>query len=254
MGMLEGKVCLITGAASNPGIGHSIAHLFADHGATLVLTDIDESGLEKTAAEVSAKGVEVAHWHQNVTDEGQWIETMGAIEQRFGRLDVCVNNAGIAILKALEEMTLADYNRQMDVNMTSVFLGTQKAVVLMRKHRTRGSVINMSSLVGLVGVPNVSAYGASKGGVRLFSKTVALETARDGIRCNTIHPGLIDTNIQQASVKDNPEVYEQLQQAVPMGYMGKPIEVARAALFLASELSDYITGSEIHVDGGMAAQ
>lgn len=253
MSRLTGKVCLVTGAASNPGLGYATALLFAQEGARLVVTDIDEAGLEACEASLREAGGEVVTWRQDVTSESGWSETMAKIHDHYGRLDVLVNNAGIAVLKPLEEFTLADYERQMSVNMTSVFLGTQAAVASMRKSGG-GSIVNMSSVAGLVGVPGVSAYGASKGGVRLFTKTVALECAKDNIRCNTVHPGIIDTNMQQVALRDNPEQYEILNESVPVGRMGRPEEVARCVLFLASDESSYVTGTELVVDGGLTAQ
>ncbi|MFV8816113.1 SDR family NAD(P)-dependent oxidoreductase [Haliea sp. E17] len=253
MARLEGKVCLVTGAASNPGLGYAAVQLFAREGAKLAISDIDEAGLEACAAAARAAGAEVLAFRQDVTSEEGWTHAMDAIKDKFGRLDVLVNNAGIAMLKPLAEFTLAEYHRQMDVNMTSVFLGSRAAAELMREGGG-GSIVNMSSIAGLVGVPGVSAYGASKGGVRLFSKTVALEYATAGVRCNTVHPGVIDTNMQQVSIRDNPEVFEQLKREIPMGRMGRPEEVAQCVLFLASDDSSYVTGSELVVDGGQFAQ
>jgi NAD(P)-dependent dehydrogenase (short-subunit alcohol dehydrogenase family) len=179
---------------------------------------------------------------------------MAAIQSEHGRLDALINNAGIAVLKTLPELSLADYNRQMLVNMTSVFLGTQKGVALMRETGVKGSIVNMSSVAALVGVPACSAYAAAKGGVISFTKTVAAETAADGIRCNTLHPGLIDTNMQRQSSVDNPEEYVKLNAAVPMGYMGPPQTIADAALFLVSDLSTYMTGAQMVIDGGLINQ
>lgn len=254
MARLEGKVCLVTGAASYPGLGYSIAMLFAKEGARLVITDIDEGGLESCASAIKEAGGDVAYWRQDVTDEADWQKTLTDIEQNYGQLDVLVNNAGIAVLKPLEDFTLPEYERQMQVNMTSVFMGTQAAVALMRKTGSGGSIVNMSSVAGLVGVPGVSAYSASKAGVRLFSKTIAMETARDKIRCNTVHPGIINTNMQQVSLRDNPEQYDILNNTIPVGRMGEPEEVAQCVLFLASDESGYVTGTELVVDGGLTAQ
>lgn len=253
MARLTDRICLITGAASNPGLGHATARRFAEEGATLVLTDIDEAGLKACADEMAALGATVETWRQDVTSEAEWTDTMARIRERFGRLDVIVNNAGIAVLKPIEQFTLDDYNRQMDVNMTSVFLGTQAALAQMREQGS-GSIVNMSSVAGIVGVPGVSVYAASKGGVRLFSKTVAMECARQGIRCNTVHPGVIDTNMQSVALRDNPEQYEILQQTIPMGRMGDPVDIANAVLYLACDESRYVTGTELVVDGGMISQ
>ena len=254
MGLVEGKVCLVTGGASNPGLGHAIAHKLASEGASVIVTDVDGEGAERTAAEINAQGGQAQAWAQDVTDEALWDETISRIRAEYGKLDALINNAGIAVLKTLPELTLADYNRQLLVNMTSVFLGTQKAVALMRETGVKGSIINMSSVAALVGVPACSAYAAAKGGVIGFTKTVASETTAEGIRCNTIHPGLIDTNMQRQSSVDNPEEYVKLNDAVPMGYMGPPHSIADAALFLVSDLSTYMTGAQMVIDGGLINQ
>ncbi len=253
MPRLAGKVCMVTGAASNPGLGHAIVQLFAREGAKLVISDIDEKGLAACEAEAVAAGAEVLAFSQDVTSESGWADAIAAARERFGQLDVLVNNAGIAVLRPLDEFTLDDYNRQMTVNMTSVFLGTRAAVASMRE-TGGGAIVNMSSIAGLVGVPGVSVYSASKAGVHVFSKGVALECARDNIRCNTVHPGLIDTNMQQLALKDNPEQYDILNDSVPVGRMGTPLELAQAVLFLASDDASYITGTELIVDGGLIAQ
>ncbi len=254
MGLVDGKVCLVTGGASNPGLGHAIAHKLASEGASVIVTDIDGEGAATTAAEIVAEGWKAEAWQQDVTDEAAWDATLGQIRTQHGRLDALINNAGIAVLKTLPELSLADYNRQMLVNMTSVFLGTQKAVAIMRDTGVKGSIINMSSVAALVGVPACSAYAAAKGGMIGFTKTIAAETAADGIRCNTIHPGLIDTNMQRQSSVDNPGEYVKLNAAVPMGYMGPPHTIADAALFLVSDLSTYMTGAQMVIDGGLINQ
>jgi len=218
------------------------------------VTDVDGDGAERTAAEITAQGGQAQAWAQDVTEEAMWDQTLDRIRAEHGKIDALINNAGIAVLKTLPELTLADYNRQLLVNMTSVFLGTQKAVALMRETGVKGSIINMSSVAALVGVPACSAYAAAKGGVIGFTKTVAAETAAEGIRCNTIHPGLIDTNMQRQSSVDNPEEYVKLNAAVPMGYMGPPHSIADAALFLVSDLSTYMTGAQMVIDGGLINQ
>jgi NAD(P)-dependent dehydrogenase (short-subunit alcohol dehydrogenase family) len=179
---------------------------------------------------------------------------MGRIRDDHGRIDTLVNNAGIAVLKKLEDITLEDYNRQMVVNMTSLFLGTQSAVAMMRETGTKGSIINMSSIAALIGVIGVSAYAASKGGVLGFTKAVAAETAPEGIRCNTIHPGMIATNMNVQASTENTDEYDALVSTIPMGYMGAPKTIGDAALFLASDLSAYITGTQLVVDGGIINQ
>lgn len=253
MGRLKGKTALVTGAASNPGLGRAIAHLFAREGARLAVTDIDEPGIAACRSEIEALGGEVDGWRQDVTSEDDWKETIDRCIAMYGRLDVLVNNAGIAVLRPVADMTLEEYEQQMRVNMTSVFLGTRFALSPM-KSGGGGSIINMSSIAGLVGVPAGGAYAASKGGIRLFSKSVALEHARDNIRCNTVHPGVIWTNMQKVAISDSPDVFEMLKEKIPLGRMGEPEEVARCVLFLASDESSYVTGAELVVDGGLTAQ
>lgn len=250
--LLSGKVALITGAGSNPGLGYSTAVRFAEEGAKLVISDIDEESLRLCEAAVRDIGAEVIAFYQDVASESGWAEAMDKAIARFGRLDILVNNAGIAIQKPVEELTLADYDRQMSVNMTSVFLGTKAAIPHMRRGGG-GSIVNISSVAGLVGIPGVSAYATSKGGVRIFSKAIAIECAKDQIRCNSVHPGIIETNIQKGSLKDNPEQYEAIKAAVPLGCMGEPRDIANCVLFLASNESKYVTGSEFVVDGGLTA-
>ena len=254
MGRLEGKVALVTGGASVPGLGSATAQRFAEEGAIVFITDRDGVGAEKVAEGIRAAGGVAEALHHDVTSESDWDRVMAAIESAHGRLDVLVNNAGIAVLRMLEEFTTADWKLQNSVNLDSVFYGTQRAVALMRKVGQGGSIINISSVAGLFGVPGCSAYAASKGGVRLFSKVVALECARDRIRSNTVHPGMILTNMQGVAQEDNADNFDSTMALVPMGFMGDPLDIANMNLFLASDEARYITGSEFVVDGGMAAQ
>jgi NAD(P)-dependent dehydrogenase (short-subunit alcohol dehydrogenase family) len=154
----------------------------------------------------------------------------------------------------MDAITSVEWARQIDVNLSSVFHGTRRAIREMRRVGQGGSIINLSSVAGQVGVPGCAAYSASKGGVRAFTKSVALEVARDRIRVNTIHPGLILTNMQKVALQDNREQYDVINAAIPMGYMGDPLDIANCAVFLASDESRYITGAELTVDGGFTAQ
>lgn len=253
MGRLQDKVALVTGAASVPGLGSATAKRFAEEGAIVWLTDRDGAGAEAVAADIRASGGRAHAAAHDVTSESDWDRVMAAIDAGQGRLDVLVNNAGIAVLRPIEEMTTADWNLQNDVNLTSVFHGTKRAVAAMRKAGNGGSIINLSSVAGLFGVPACGAYAASKGGVRLFSKVIALECAKDAIRCNSVHPGMILTNMQGVAAEDNAANYDATVALIPMGYMGDPIEIANMNLFLASDESRYVTGTEMVVDGGMAA-
>ena len=253
MGRLEGKIALVTGAGNARGLGAATARRFAEEGAFVYLTDLDGDGAEAVARSIrDAGGRAEAHAH-DVTSEAGWDAVFAAIAAGHGRLDVLVNNAGIAVLKPLEQLTAADWELQNKVNLDSVFFGTQRAVAMMRKLGQGGSVINLSSIGGLVGVPACAAYGAAKGGVRIFSKVVAMECAAQGIRCNSVHPGMIETAMQDVARRDNPEGFKELVAGIPMRRMGTPLDIANMNLFLASDESSYITGCEFTVDGGVTA-
>jgi NAD(P)-dependent dehydrogenase (short-subunit alcohol dehydrogenase family) len=254
MARVEGKIALVTGAGSEGGLGAATAARLAEEGATVFLTDIDGDGAEARAAEIRAQGGKATAMHQDVTSEQGWDDIVGKIVAANGRLDILVNNAGIAVLRMIQDMTAEEYARQMEVNMTSVFLGTRRAVAEMRRVGEGGAIVNLSSVAGLVGIPGVSAYAASKAGVRLFSKSIAMETAKENIRVNSVHPGMIWTSMQKVAIKDNPEQYDILTAGIPMGRMGEPVDIANCILFLASEEARYITGAEFVVDGGMTTQ
>lgn len=253
-GRVEGKVALVTGAGSQGGLGAAAALRLAEEGAIVYLSDIDADGAEARAAGIRAAGGKAVALRQDVTSEAEWDAIIGRIVSEAGGLDILVNNAGIAVLKTIDQMTPEDFARQMDVNMTSVYLGTRRALVAMREAGRGGSIVNISSVAGIVGIPGVSAYAASKAGVRLFSKAVAMETAAEGIRVNSVHPGMIWTAMQKVALKDNPEQYDILTAGIPMKKMGEPLDIANCVLFLASEEARYITGAEFVVDGGMTAQ
>jgi NAD(P)-dependent dehydrogenase (short-subunit alcohol dehydrogenase family) len=254
MGRLANKIALITGGASVPGLGSATAIRFAEEGAIVYITDMDGAGAEAVAAGVRATGGQAHAMAHNVTSEADWDKVMAAIVAAHGGLDILVNNAGIAVLRMIEDFTTADWMKQNDVNLNSVFYGTKRAVLAMRKAGKGGSIINISSVVGQIGVPACGAYAAAKGGVRLFSKVIAIECAKDKIRCNSVHPGMILTNIQGVAAEDNAANYDATVALIPMGYMGEPKDIANMNLFLASDESKYITGAEFTVDGGMTAQ
>lgn len=246
-GRVAGKVALVTGAGSEGGLGEAAARRLAEEGATVWLTDIDGDGVEARAAAIGGDARGLRH---DVTSEAAW----GEVLAMTGPIDILVNNAGIAVLRPIEDLPLADYTRQMDVNMTSGYLGMRAGVANMRAHGRGGSIINISSVAGLIGIPGVTAYAASKAGLRLFGKALAMETAKQKIRVNSVHPGMIMTGMQKVALQDNPEQYDILTAGIPMGYMGEPIEIANMVLFLASDEARYITGAEFVVDGGMTAQ
>jgi len=252
MGRVEGKVVLVTGAASNPGLGHASAITLANEGAKLVITDIDDDGDEACLAEIKATGGEGIYLHHDVTSEAEWKTVIAATVKTYGQLDVLVNNAGIAVLKDLDEMTLEDFELQNRVNLTGPFLGIKHAVPEMRK-AGGGSIINISSVAGLVGMPRTIAYGASKGGLRIMSKSVAMAVADDNIRCNSIHPGVIWSNIYAWTTWEELE-NSPLTDSIPMGKIGDAQDIANAVLYLASDESKYVSGTEIVVDAGMTAR
>jgi NAD(P)-dependent dehydrogenase (short-subunit alcohol dehydrogenase family) len=251
---LEGKVAIVTGAASNPGLGRTTALTLAREGARLVVTDVDEAGAEDCARAIREAGGDALALRQDVTDEAAWQAVIDATVARYERLDVLVNNAGIAVLRRMEDLTLADWNRQIEVNLTSVFLGCKAAMPAMRRSGG-GSLINLSSVAGLVGMATCVAYGASKGGVRIMSKAIAMEGAPERIRCNSVHPGVIWTNMQaQATGAQNPSGVAASPERIPLGRVGAPEDIANCVLYLASDESSYVTGAEFVVDAGMTAQ
>jgi len=260
---VAGKIALVTGAAS--GIGRACAERLAAEGAFVLLTDVQDTPGAEVVAGIVASGGHAEYRPHDVTSEEQWNATIAYLAQRHGRLDILVNNAGVAFGSAVIDMTLASWRRQTAINIDGVFLGVKTALPLMRSGGGGGSIVNMSSTSGLVGSRNMAGYGATKGAVRLFTKSVALEcaAAQDGIRCNSVHPGLIETPIwntalggeNNADKSVDPAVVDGLaQQVVPLGYKGSPVDVANGVLFLASDESRYITGSELVIDGGMSAR
>ena len=254
MGRVEGKVAIVTGGASNPGLGRATALALGREGAKVVVTDVDVAGAQACADEICGSGGDAIALKQDVTDESGWQIVIDATVDRYGGLHVLVNNAGIAVLAPIEQLSLADWNRQIDVNLTSVFLGCKAALAPMRRSGG-GSIINLSSVAGLVGLPTCVAYGAAKGGVRLMSKSIATESGGDNIRCNSVHPGIIWTNMQaQATGVGDPGDRKVPRERVPQGRMGEPEDIANCIVYLASDESRYVTGAEFTVDGGMTAQ
>ena len=248
---LEGKIALISGGAR--GQGAVEARLFAREGAKVVFGDIlDEQG-RMVEAELSESGADATYVHLDVTKEADWVSAVEATLSRYGRLDVLVNNAGISIRKSIEDTTEEDWDRIMGINAKGVFLGTKHAIPAMRK-AGGGSIINISSVAGMVGSRFTGgSYAATKGAVRLLTKSTAIQYAKEGIRCNSVHPGLIETPMNEALLSD-PEIREMRLQPVPMGRVGTAEEVAYGVLFLASDESSFMTGSELVIDGGKTAQ
>jgi 3alpha(or 20beta)-hydroxysteroid dehydrogenase len=244
---LEGKVAIITGAAG--GIGAASARRFAGEGAHLVLTDANAERAQDVAQELGGQAMWCAH---DVTSETDWEKVTAAALDRHGRIDVLLNNAGIFLAAPLEETSLADFRRVMDVNAAGVFLG-MRAVAPAMTRQQGGSIINVSSVAGLTGSPYLTAYAASKAAIRGMTKVVAKELAPHGVRVNSLHPGQIDTDMNARQRERTPELVERLIRAIPLRRVGTPEEVAHAAVYLACEDSLYTTGSELVVDGGTSA-
>ena len=239
MGRLDGKVAIITGAAR--GQGAAEARMFAAEGARVLLADILDADGEAVAAEI---GDAAAYTRLDVTDEAQWQAAVALAERRFGPVTVLVNNAGILHFQVLHKTELSDFEIVMRVNVEGVFLG-MKSVVPSMTRAGGGSIVNISSTAGLVGLPYFGAYVASKWAVRGLTKTAAIDLGHKGIRVNSVHPGGIDTPMVAGTTADAP-FYKRL----PVPRMGSPDEAARAVLFLASDEASYIAGAELAVDGG----
>ena len=256
MTRLKDKVAIVTGGAS--GIGAGCAQRLAAEGAAVMVTDIQEEMGAQVVQQIVDGGGRAKFLAHDVTQEDQWQLVVAETVAEFGALHVLVNNAGIGIGGSILDFTLEDWQRQQAINLDGVFLGVKHSVPAMRE-TGGGSIINMSSVAGLKGAANLAAYNATKGGVRLFTKGVALECAQWNVRVNSVHPGIIDTPIW---TKVNPEVFnpgenavdvEGMTESVPMGLLGYPKDIANGVLFLASDESSYITGTELVIDGGISA-
>jgi len=254
---LSGRVALVTGGAS--GIGRQTAELLAEHGARLAVADMNAAGGEATCASIQTAGGEALFVPLDVTDEAAWEACMAMVADRFGRLDVLVNAAGIELVKMLHETSLADFRRVMAVNLDGVFLGTRFGVTAMADSGG-GSIINISSIAGINGYARQTAYCASKGGVRLLTKAAAVEAGQNGlnVRVNSVHPGVIDTAMTRELFGDpddasRQESWGRLAQMAPLGRTGAAMDVANVILFLASDASTFCTGAEFVVDGGATA-
>ena len=255
MGQVDGKVALVTGGAS--GIGEACALTLAREGARVVISDIDDARGKALTAKIGGGAI---YLNQDVVSEPRWIEVVAEIEKQCGKLDVLVSNAGIGIATPILDMSLEDWQRQQSINLDGVFLSVKHSVPLMRKSGG-GSIILMSSVAGLRGAPGLAAYAATKGGVRLFGKSVALELTAEKIRVNTMHPGIIATPIWgkiptgARGMGHNAPVdpYERAKMAVPLGMAGEAQDIANGVLWLASDASRYVTGMEMVIDGGMMA-
>ena len=248
---LEGKVALISGGGR--GQGAVEARLFAREGAKVVFGDVLDDAGKQVEAKIHEAGAEATYVHLDVTREDDWQAAVNTAVDRYGKLDILVNNAGILIRKGIEDTTEEDWDRIMEVNAKGTFLGTKHAIPAMRQ-AGGGSIVNISSTAGLVASPSGSAsYTASKGAVRLFTKSTAIQYAREGIRCNSVHPGPIDTDMIRETLTD-PARLEERMQRLPMGRVGTAEEIAYGVLYLASDEASFVTGSELVIDGGTTAQ
>jgi NAD(P)-dependent dehydrogenase (short-subunit alcohol dehydrogenase family) len=257
---LEGKVALVTGAAS--GIGEATARMLAEEGAIGVVTDVNQAGSAWVARDLEHNGRRATSAELDVTDETQWERVVGEAQGQWGRLDILVSNAGIALGGPVADMSLADWRRVMAVNLDGAFLGTKHTIRAMRTAGHGGSIVIVSSASGIKATPGASAYAASKAALRLFAKSVALEVAADGIRVNTVHPSGVETPIWKgtpfwehllAQHGSEAAAFAALASTTPLKRFATADEVARAILFLASDASSYVTGTELVVDGGYTA-
>ena len=267
MKRMEGKVVLVTGGGS--GIGKATCELLAKEGAKVIVTGRTESTIEETVKDIISVGGEAVAVKHDVSSEGDWKKLMAYISEKFNKLDVLVNNAAVGISRAISEVSLEDWQKIQNINLDGVFLGVRSAIDLMSEKNKDSdcSIINISSIYGLVGTggrtadecfrPSTfqSAYSASKGGVTVFTKSAAVECARLGlnIRVNSIHPGFVMIGRNRPLNEEGKRALDIYQGLVPMGRYAEPIEIAKGVLFLASDESSYMTGSELVIDGGITA-
>jgi NAD(P)-dependent dehydrogenase (short-subunit alcohol dehydrogenase family) len=249
MGRLDGKVALISGGAR--GQGAAEAKLFAREGARVVVGDVLHDDGKRVEQEIRQAGGEATYVHLNVTSEADWQRAVDTAVSRYGKLDILVNNAGILRRQAIEETSKALWEEVMAVNATGVFLGTKYAIPAMRQ-AGGGSIINISSISGMVAI-GAPAYNASKGAVRVFTKVTAVQHVQDNIRCNSVHPGPIETPMIAERLADPAHRHRVLSQ-IPLGRLGHPEDIAYGVLYLASDEAAFVTGSELVIDGGFTAQ
>src|SRR5436190_5630053 len=259
-GRVEGKIALITGGAQ--GLGEAAARMLAREGARVAITDVNLKGAEKVAANINESRPETAiAIHHDVTSEAEWVNALNITERAFGGLHVLVNNAGIGLTKDLEDVSLQEWRRVHAIDLDVVFLGCKLSIPLMAKTVKAtglgGSIVNISSISGIIAGHNMAAYNSAKAAVRHLSKSVALYCARKGygIRSNSVHPVFIATPILDPLVArfGRDEAYAKLGRQVPLGHIGEPDDIAYAVLYLASDESKFVTGAELKVDGGISA-
>jgi NAD(P)-dependent dehydrogenase (short-subunit alcohol dehydrogenase family) len=255
MGRVDNKIALVTGAAQ--GLGAAIATMLAREGASVMLTDINIDGASRVAEVINQSSPgRAASMQQDVTDESAWKEILATTVKQFGGLNVLVNNAGIGSVGDVEQETLASWHKVHAVDLDSVFLGCKYSSPHIAASGG-GSIVNISSISGIIAAHNLAAYNSAKAAVRHLSKSVALHCAKSGknIRCNSVHPVFIDTPILDGMVgsADRGSVLQKLGRQIPLGKVGQPDDVAYAVLYLASDESQFVTGTEIRVDGGISA-
>ncbi len=248
---LENKVAIITGGGT--GIGKETALLFAREGAKIVITDINQESGDQAVKDIQANGGEALFIRHDVSNEEDWKRVAKETIETFDKVDVLFNNAGIYIIKPVAEIELEEWNRLMSINVTGVFLGMKHIMPLMAK-QNKGSVINASSIAGLIGAPGHVLYGASKGAVRTMTKDAAIEYASKGVRVNSIHPGYIDTGMADYASEQTGSSKDELGKEFPLGHLGSVNNVANTVLFIASDESSYTTGTEFVIDGGATAR
>jgi 3(or 17)beta-hydroxysteroid dehydrogenase len=253
MDRVKGKVAIITGGAG--GLGKAQAVLLAQEGAKVVVTDLDEAHGQGVAEEIKGNGGEALFIRHDVSSEAQWKSVIKETLKKFSKLDILVNNAGVIIFKNIQETSLDEWRWVMSINLDGVFLGTKYAMEAMKKSGG-GSIINISSAAGIIGTLDTSAYHASKGGVRIFTKAAALECSKAGydynIRVNSVHPGVMKTAMVEGLMEDEDKMKAALSWH-PIGRFGEPEDVAYGVLYLASDESSFVTGTELVIDGGWTA-
>ena len=258
MGRVSGKIAIVTGAAS--GLGAASARMLAHEGAAVMLTDRQLDRGEAIAADLRQAGCSVSFLRHDVTSEADWIAVVEQTEASFGGLHVLVNNAGVGFPNgSVEEQSLEDWQSVMSVNLDGVFLGVKHAIGAMRRTGTGGSIVNVSSILGITASPTTAAYCASKGGVRLLTKSAALHCAKlgYGIRVNSLHPGYVWTPLLSETLQRRGEIEagrRAVEALIPLGHTGEPDDIAYGVVYLASDESRYVTGAELVIDGGYLAQ
>ncbi|MBD3921971.1 SDR family oxidoreductase [Paenibacillus sp. PR3] len=250
MSRLANKVAIITGAGS--GMGREEALLFAREGAKVVATDINEAAVQAVVKEIEAEGGVATAIAHNVASEEQWVSVVAATIEAYGKVDILVNNAGISFAVGMLDTTVEQWDKVMNINLSSVFLGMKHVVPYMQQNNG-GSIVNISSIAGLTGSQGAGAYTASKGAVRMLSKAAAVDYGKDNIRVNSVHPGFIETPMSKEFVT-NEQMLQWFLSQTALPRVGQAVEVAKAVLFLASDDASYLTGIELPVDGGVTAK